>query len=186
MPVAAKQYDIETETIAAPPAAKRRATRRHANAAPWSEWESLVEHFGNEAVLEPSVRVRPERHVAPRETAPAEVFETTPAPRRITRHRPLQFTVAAAIMWSTLLGLLVLLLGLHGATLALSQKDIKTTQEITTIREDIDNTNKSIAAVQVSPQMAQWAMAHGWHVADQTDFDEVPAASTQTEAGGQR
>ena len=88
-------------------------------------------------------------------------------------------------MWSTVGMLTLFLLGLNAATLALSQHDADVTKQIKLSQQAIDNSNKSIAAIQVSPQTAQWAMMHGWRIASQTDFDEVPSApQASPEAGG--
>ena len=189
MPATAEKYDIDfAETVTAKPRyTKRDAATRTSSPARWNQMESLVAHFGEAAVAEPVARPRRK----PRVILDPEPVETSrPAtksvPRRAVRHQPFRLTLAAVIMWGTLGVLTLLLLGINGTTLALSQHDASVTNNIKLSQEAIDNSNKSIAAIQVSPATAQWAMAHGWHVADQTDFDEVPSATsgTTTEAGG--
>ena len=190
MPATAEKYDIDfAETIITKPRhSQRGAVTRTSSPARWNQMESLVEHFGEAAVAEPAVRPRRKSRVVTPQAEPVEAPRPTTksAPRRAVRHQPFRLTLAAVIMWSTLGVLTLLLLGINGTTLALSQHDASVTKKIKLSQEAIDNSNKSIAAVQVSPETAQWAMAHGWHVADQTDFDEVPpaASGTTSEAGG--
>jgi|GEM_PF-6474237 len=186
MPVAAKQYDPEFEvhTTAAKPVSRRRDAAHASSAAHWNQWETLVNHFGP-AVAEPVVpdvtpRRAPKRNPKPKGRHTEDIQLT---PRQATKHRPFRLAPAALIMWSTVTGLLIALLAIHGATLSLSQQEVDVAKNTKIAREAIDNTNKSIAAIQISPEMAQWALTHGWHVAEQADFDEIPM---QAEAGGQR
>ena len=190
MPALAEKYDIDFEkTVTTKPRNVRRVTATRASSpARWNQMESLVEHFGDAAVAEPVVRPRRKSRVVTPKAAPVEAPRPTTksVPRHAVRHQPFRLTLAAVIMWSTLGVLTLLLLGINGTTLALSQHDASVTKKIKLSQEAIDNSNKSIASIQVSPETAQWAMAHGWHVADQTDFDEVPSATSgsTSEAGG--
>lgn len=190
MPVALKQHDIETITepdIATPTAPRRRLRRRAAHstgsAIRWDEWESLVQYFGEAAVAEEAPQqVLPQARPNPiPEDAPKGLIKTR------AKHRSFRCTLAAFVMWTTLLGLMLTLLTLHATTLALSQQDVRISKEIKLTRESIDNTKKSLAAIQVSPELSQWALANGWHVADQTDFDQISMSETMPlEAGAQR
>jgi len=190
MPATAEKYDIDfEETVITKPRNVRRATAtRTSSPARWNQMESLVEHFGDAAVAEPVSRPRRKSRVVAPKAEPVETPRPTTksTPRRAVRHQPFRLTLAALIMWSTLGVLTLLLLGINGTTLALSQHDASVTKNIKLSQEAIDNSNKSIASIQVSPATAQWAITHGWHVADQTDFDEVPSATSGTtaEAGG--
>ena len=188
MPATAEKFNIDySEAVIVDSRAPKRGASAHASSsARWNQMESLVEHFGDAAVAEPVVRPRRKSRVATPEFVPVE----TPRPvtktgaRRGVRHQHFQFRPAAVIMFCTLLGLLLVLLGLHGTTLALSRQDSSVASKIQISQEAIDNSNKSIAAIQVSPQTAQWAMAHGWHVASQGDFDEVAGAAHSGTAEG--
>jgi len=182
MPVAAKKYDPEFEVHAttAKPSAKRRESAHASSAAHWNQWETLVNHFGSVAA-EPAMPIPTPQRAPKRKPRPSEDIQISP--RRVTKHRPLRLAPAALVMWGTVAGLLIALLTIHGATLSLSQQEVDVAKETKITREAIDNTNKLIAAIQISPEMAQWAVAHGWHLAEQADFDEVPM---QMEAGGQR
>jgi hypothetical protein len=190
MPATAEKYDIDfEETVITKPRNVRRATAtRTSSPARWNQMESLVEHFGDAAVAEPVSRPRRKSRVVAPKAEPVEAPRPTTksTPRRAVRHQPFRLTLAAVIMWSTVGVLTLLLLGINGTTLALSQHDASVTKNIKLSQEAIDNSNKSIASIQVSPATAQWAITHGWHVADQTDFDEVPSATSETtaEAGG--
>lgn len=179
MPAIAEKYDIDFEeatTVESQPRIHRRAAAsRVSSPERWNQMQSLVEHFGDAAVAEPRTRLRPQRRDVTPDVVPEE--EVPVRPRRAIRHQPFRLTLAAVIMWGTLAALTLLLLGLNGATLALSQRDASVAKQMKVSQEAIDNANKSIASIQVSPQMAQWALSHGWHMADQADFDEVPAAS---------
>jgi hypothetical protein len=149
--------------------------------------ESLVEHFGHAAVAEPVSRPRRKSRVVAPKSEPVEAPRpiTKSTPRRAVRHQPFRLTLAAVIMWSTVGVLTLFLLGLNAATLSLSQHDASVTQQIKFSREAVDNYNKSIAAIQVSPQTAQWAISNGWRIAGQADFDEVPATTNATvQTGG--
>ncbi len=189
MPAIAERYDIDfeetTAVVTKPQAAKRGTTSRASSSARWNQMESLVEHFGDTAVAEPIGRPRRRSRITTPKSEPIETPRTSTktSPRRAVRHQPFRLTLAAIIMWGTLGVLTLLLLGINGTTLALSQHDASIAKEIKLSQEAIDNSNKSIASIQVSPETAQWAMTHGWHIADQTDFDEVPANSS-TETGG--
>lgn len=186
MPAIAEKYEIdfeETSTITtAPRNTQRGATTRTSSPARWKQVESLVEHFGETAVAEPMPRQRRKPLVTFPEPTPVETPRpaSKTAPRRAVRHQPFHLTLAAIIMWSTVSVLTLFLLGLNAATLTLSQSDVSKTADIKLSQEAIDNYNKSIAAVQVSPQTAQWALTHGWHVAGPRDINEVPATSSQT------
>ena len=190
MPATAEKYDIDfEETVITKPRNVRRVTAtRTSSPARWNQMESLVEHFGDAAVAEPIARPRRKSRIITPKTEPVEAPRPTTksAPRRAVRHQPFRLTLAAVIMWSTLGVLTLLLLGINGTTLPLSQHDASVTKDIKLSQEAIDNSDKSIASIQVSPETAQWAMTHGWHVADQTDFDEVPSATSGAtpEAGG--
>ena len=191
MPATAEKYDIDfeetTTVITKPRTSKRGAKPRTSAPARWNQMESLVEHFGDSAVAEPVARPRRKSRIGTPKLEPVETPRTSlqTSPRRAARHQPFRLTLAAIIMWGTLSVLTLLLLGINGTTLALSQHDASVTKNIKLSQEAIDNANKSIASIQVSPEKAQWAMAHGWHIADQADFDEVPPAPRAlTEAGG--
>ena len=184
MPATAKKYDIDFEATTAvatkPRTRNRGAATRTSSPARWNQMESLVEHFGEAAVVDPIVRPRRKPRVAIPEIAPTETPRpaSKSVPRRAVRHQPFRLTLAAVIMWSAISILTLLLLGINGTTLALSQHDAAVTKQIKLSQEAIDNSNKSIASIQVSPATAQWAITHGWHVADQTDFDEVASDSS--------
>jgi hypothetical protein len=190
MPAIAEKYDIDfEETVITKPRTVRRVTTPRAfSPARWNQMESLVEHFGDAAVADPISRPRRKSRLVTPKAEPVEAPHPTTksTPRRAERHQPFRLTLAALVMWSTIGVLTLLLLGINGTTLALSQHDASVTKNIKLSQEAIDDANKSIASIQVSPATAQWAVAHGWHVADQTDFDEVPTATSQTtpEAGG--
>ena len=190
MPAIAEKYDLdfeETTTVTTKPRTTTRgAASRTSSPARWNQMESLVEHFGESSVAAPVARPRRK----PRTTTPKTEPAKSPAPsvkatrRAAVRHQPFRLTLAAVIMWSTIGVLTLLLLGINGATLAISQHNASVAKEIKLSQEAVDNYNKSIASIQVSPETAQWAIANGWHIADQTDFDEVPGSQTATQTGG--
>ncbi|MEO6907347.1 MAG: hypothetical protein ABI210_05610 [Abditibacteriaceae bacterium] len=188
MPATAEKYDIDYSeaVIVDSRATNRGAAARASSPARWNQMQSLVEHFGDAAVADPIARPRRKPRIIIPEPTPAQTPRpaSQTAPRRIARHQPFRLTLASVIMWGTICGLLLLLLGIHGATLALSQQDMSVASKIQLSQESIGNSTKSLASVQVSPQTAQWAMAHGWHVASQGDFDEVPAAANSGMAEG--
>lgn len=191
MPAIAEKYDIDYEDVTAittkPRTRKRGAATRASAPARWNRMEPLVAHFGEAAVAEPASHPSGKSRIATPKTKPVEApHQTTKSTtRRAVRHQPFRLTLAAVIMWGTIGILTLLLLGINGATLALSQKNASLVKQIKLTQEVIDNSNKSIAAIQVSPETAQWAVSNGWRIADQTDFDEVPTSSPiSTDTGG--
>jgi hypothetical protein len=73
------------------------------------------------------------------------------------------------------LGQLVALLWLQGLALSARNRSYALDKKIATVQEGLSRTQKEIAALDSSPQLAGWAQARGWSLATQDQLDPVTA-----------
>lgn len=104
-----------------------------------------------------------------------ELPDTGRAARRRSRraHRPLEWSWPLGVGVTVLLAQLVALLWLQGLALSARNRSYALDKSIAQAQEGVSRTQKEIAALDSSPQIAQWARARGWSVATQDRLDPL-------------